>query len=212
MTVTLTLYSDYKSPYAYLVKDLAYELEDSRDVEIDWLPYTLDIPDYLGSARVDAQGNVVESQRTAHQWRRVRYSYMDVRRYANLRGLTIRGTTKIWDSRLANTGLLWAKRAGGAALRRYNDITFDRFWKRDLDIEDPAVVAGVLNEAGIDTSGFADWAESDGRAEHDRLRAEAEDAGIFGVPTFVLDGENFWGREHLELIGLRLDALGCRAR
>jgi 2-hydroxychromene-2-carboxylate isomerase len=211
MTVALTLYSDYKSPYAYLVKDLAYELEDSRDVAIDWRPYTLDIPDYLGSAKVDAQGNVVESQRTAHQWRRVRYSYMDVRRYANLRGLTIRGTQKIWDSRLANTGLLWAKRAGGAGLRRYNDITFDRFWKRELDIEDPAVVAGVLDEAGIDASGFADWAESDGSAEHDRIRTEAEDAGIFGVPTFVLDGEIFWGREHLELIGLRLDAMGYPA-
>ena len=56
MTLSIPLYTDYKSPYAYLVKDLAYALEDSRDIEIDWRPYTLDIPDYLGSAEVDAEG------------------------------------------------------------------------------------------------------------------------------------------------------------
>ena len=40
----LTVYSDYKSPYAYLAKDLVYELERDFAVHIDWLPYTLDIP------------------------------------------------------------------------------------------------------------------------------------------------------------------------
>jgi hypothetical protein len=29
-------------------------------VRLEWLPYTLDIPAFLGSARVDAEGNVVE--------------------------------------------------------------------------------------------------------------------------------------------------------
>jgi len=57
---TIKLYSDYKSPYAYLAKDLAYALEHETGVPIDWLPYTLDIPAYLGNAKVDAQGNVSE--------------------------------------------------------------------------------------------------------------------------------------------------------
>ena len=84
--VTVTVYTDYKSPYAYLAKDPAYALESIPGVKLDILPYVLNIPDFLGSAKLDEAGNVVEEQRSAHQWRRVKYSYMDCRREANLRG------------------------------------------------------------------------------------------------------------------------------
>ena len=56
---TVAVYIDYKSPYAYLAKDLVYELERGLPVRIDWLPYGLDIPSFLGSARVDASGRVL---------------------------------------------------------------------------------------------------------------------------------------------------------
>jgi len=64
---TVTAYIDYKSPYAYLAKDLAYELEGDFGVLIDWLPYVLDIPSFLGSARVDESGKVIEERRNPHQ-------------------------------------------------------------------------------------------------------------------------------------------------
>lgn len=204
MTAAIALYIDYKSPYAYLAKDGAYALEREFDVALDWLPYTLDIPSYLGSARVGADGAVLEEDRTAHQWRRVRYSYMDVRRHANLRGLTIRGTRKIWDSSLAAIAMLWMKQYDGQAFRRYNDTVFERFWERELDIEDRAVMRDVVTQAGGDGGAFLAFADGEGRAEHDRIRAEAEAMGIFGVPTFVVEGELFWGREQLDLIRLRL--------
>ena len=49
----VTVYIDYKSPYAYLAKDLVYELERDFAVRIDWLPYVLDIPSFsrVGPAR-----------------------------------------------------------------------------------------------------------------------------------------------------------------
>ena len=53
---TLKLYIDYKSPYAYLAKDPAYALAEETGVAIDWLPYVLDIPAYLGSARAQSGG------------------------------------------------------------------------------------------------------------------------------------------------------------
>ncbi len=202
---TVTVYSDYKSPYAYLAKDPAYELERDFPVRIDWLPYVLDIPSFLGSARVNASGQVIEEERNAHQWRRVRYSYMDCRRQANKRGLTIRGPQKIWDSTLAACGMLYAKRQGGAVLRRYHDATFERFWKRELDIEDPAVVGSILREAGAETAGFPAYL-AEGRKEVERVGRAAEAQGVFGVPTFVLDGELFWGREHLADIRAMLAA------
>ena len=193
---TLKLYIDYKSPYAYLAKDLAYDLERETGVWLDWLPYTLDIPSYLGSARVNAEGVVEEESRNQHQWRRVRYSYMDCRREANRRGLTIRGPKKIFDSALANIGLLYAKRHD--VFRAYNDLTFERFWKRELDIERPDKIAAVLAEAGADATDFATFAADQGRRELKDLQREAEAAGVFGVPSFLLeDGDLYWGREHL---------------
>ena len=196
-TRTITVYSDYKSPYAFLAKDLIYTLEDEFEVSIDWLPYTLDIPSYLGSARVDQHGTVIESARNAHQWRRVRYSYMDCRRQARKRGLTILGPRKIWDSSLAAIGMLWAKRQHAAVFRAYHDRVFERFWRRELDIEDAEVVRVLLAEAGADATGFDNYLAGDGRREHDTIRAAAETAGVFGVPTLIVDGELFWGREHL---------------
>jgi 2-hydroxychromene-2-carboxylate isomerase len=192
----ITLYTDYKSPYAYLAKDLAYELERDFPVRLEVLPYILDIPSFLGSARVDAEGNVQEQGRNAHQWRRVRYSYMDCRRAAGKRGLTIRGPRKIWDSALAAAGMLYAQRAGDAVFRRYHDLVFERFWQRALDIEDAAVIGAALTEAGADGAGFADYAEA-GCSEVAAISRAAEAQGVFGVPTFVLDSELFWGRENL---------------
>ena len=194
---TVTVYSDYKSPYAYLAKDLAYELERDFPVRLDWLPYVLDIPSFLGSARVDGDSRVIEEARNPHQWRRVRYSYMDCRRQANKRGLVIRGPQKIWDSTLAACGMLHAKRQGDAVLCRYHDIVFERFWKRELDIEDPEVIGAVLAEAGAEEAGFATYAADEGRREVEEICRAAETIGVFGVPTFVIDGELFWGREHL---------------
>lgn len=193
---TVKLYIDYKSPYAYLAKDPAYQLERDTGVEIDWLPYILDIPAYLGSARVDAEGRVLEQDRNAHQWRRVKYSYMDVRREANRAGLTIRGTQKIWSSALAGIGLLYAKRQG--VFRAYNDEVFARFWKRDLDIENPSALEDVLQRAGADVTGFGAFVAEEGSQELSAVQEAAEASGVFGVPSFLFsDGDLYWGREHL---------------
>ncbi len=80
MNRTLTAYIDLKSPYAYLAIEPTRRLARRCGVALDWLPYTLDIPSYLGSAKVDETGQVIEQDRSPHQWRRVKYSYMDVRR------------------------------------------------------------------------------------------------------------------------------------
>ena len=190
------LYSDYKSPYAYLAKDLAYALERDTGIALDWLPYTLDIPSFLGSATVDAEGSVIEQDRNAHQWRRVKYSYMDCRREANRRGLTIRGPKKIFNSSLANIGMLYAKSQG--VLRAYNDVVFERFWKRELDIENLSALAQVLAACGADAQGFGAYVTGQGRQLLLEVQGEAQAAGVFGVPSFVLDsGELYWGREHL---------------
>jgi len=196
----LIVYIDYKSPYAFIAKDPTYELGEALGIEIDWRPLTLDIPSYLGSARLDAKGKVAESQRSASQWTAVRYAYKDARRYAALRGLTVRGTTKIWDTALAGQAMLWAKAQGDSILRRFTELTYERFWKRELDLEDPAVVEALLAEAGADVTGFRADALGAGRARYDAMQSQIFAAGIFGVPGYVVDGEYHFGREHLPRI------------
>lgn len=194
----IAIYSDYKSPYAYLAVKLADELARKFDAEITWRPYILDIPSYLGAARIEDDGTVVTEARNEHQWRRVRYSYMDVRRHARREGLTIRGPRKIFDSSIAGAGMLYAQAQG--VFRPYHDMVFERFFKRELDIGVPSEIAAVLAEAGADVTGFDEYRIGEGRQEIGRIQAEAEEIGVFGVPTFVLDGEIFWGREHLPMI------------
>jgi 2-hydroxychromene-2-carboxylate isomerase len=193
---SITVYTDYKSPYAYLAKAETYQLEDDGLARVEWRPYILDIPKYLGSAKVDDQGRVLEEDRNAHQWRRVRYSYMDCRRQARKQNLVIRGTRKIWDSTIAAAGLLYAQQESRDVFRRYNDIVFDRFWRHDLDIEAPDAIAHVLREAGCRRSDFPEWLP-EGLKDVSRVSSEAEETGVFGVPSFIVDGELFWGREHL---------------
>ncbi len=198
----ITHYFDYKSPYAYLAQEATYQLARDFDIEIDWLPLTLNIPSFLGSAEVDPGGKVLSESRNAHQWRRVKYSYMDCRREANRRGLVIRGPRKIFDSSVAHIGMLYAKHR--ADFRAYHDTVYERFWRRELDIENPDLISRILTEVGVDASGFLDYLGGEGRQEHDRIVDEAEGSGVFGVPSYVVNGELFWGAERIVRVRERL--------
>jgi len=196
----LAVYIDLKSPYAYLALEPTRAMARAHGVAIDWRPFTLDIPSYLGSARLDAKGKVGEARRSPAQWNGVKYAYMDARRYANLTGKTVRGTVKIWDSSLAGITMLFARAQGPAAFDHFIDTLYPPFWNRELDIEDIAVLEGVLKQAGLATDGFEAYASGEGRALHDEINGRAFDAGVFGVPTYLVEDEAWFGREHLPRI------------
>lgn len=189
---TVIAYTDYKSPYAYLAKDPTYELADELGVTLDWRPFVLDIPSAFGDLDL----------RTEAQWRKVKYLYQDVRRFANKRGLRVLGPQKVFDSSLAAIGMLYAQRAG--CFRAYHDTVFERFFLRDLDIEQVDLIKVVLDQAGADTSDFYDFLTGEGRRELDRIQAEALGHGVFGVPSFVVGGELFWGHDRVEWVRERL--------
>jgi 2-hydroxychromene-2-carboxylate isomerase len=204
---SLTVYVDLKSPYAYLALAPTRALAAEHGVAIDWLPYVLDIPSYLGSARLDpATGEVLESERSEAQWRKVRYAYMDVRRQANRAGLVVRGTQKIWSTELASIALLYAKERAPERVDAFLDASFAPFWRRELDAERADVLVAKLREAGVDARAFEAFAASAGRERLDAVMREAHARGVFGVPSFLWKGELFWGREHLPLIAERLAA------
>lgn len=200
MTETLPFYIDFKSPYAYLAITPTRQLERDFDVKLDWMPLTLHIPNYLDAV----------DERTAHNWRKVRYAYMDARRLANRVGLTVRGPQKIFDTRTASVALMYAKNKPG--FDRFVDLAFERFFKRELDIEDEQVVAALLIEAGIDASGFGAYLHGPGGAQHDSDRIKTEESGVFGVPTLLVQSEIFWGGDRIDLVRERLEQLGLKRK
>ena len=77
---------------------------------------------------------------------------MDARRLANRRRLTVRGPQKIFDSSIAAIEMLSER----DVFRKYNDLGFERFWKRSLDIENREAIRAALSEAGAPVAGFLD--------------------------------------------------------
>ena len=195
---TIIHYFDYKSPYAYLAQQPTFDLARDSGTRIEWRPYTLKIEKYLGAAELDAEGRDTRGTRNDHQWRRVRYSYMDCRREANRRGLTIRGPRKIFNSSLAHIAFLYVSERGDFSA--FHNAVFERFWRRELDIENVAVLVALIAEFGFDGAGFAAYLHGEGRSRYDAVQIEAEAAGVFGVPSYLINGELFWGLERLERV------------
>jgi len=197
--IEVKLYYDYKSPFTYLAMEPAYALEKSHRVRLRFLPFELDIRGAFG-------GDL--DQRPERQWHKVRYLYLDVRRYANERGVIIRGPQKIFDSRLSLISGLYADRKG--KFRPYSGRVFERFFKRELNIEDSKALEGVMAEVGLDPADFRRYAASEGPSDLAGAVAEADRDGVFGVPTFIVDGEPFWGNDRVDWVVKKLDAMGLR--
>jgi len=196
---TLKFYYDFKSPFTYLAMEPAYKLEETHRVRLRFIPLELAIR--------EAYGGDLE-QRAQRDWDKVRYLYMDMRRFANERGMIIRGPQKIFDSRLALMSGLYADR--NDRFRPYADKVFERFFKRELNLEDFDALAAVMAEAGLDAVGFRRYADSDGPEDLRAAAAEAERDGVFGVPTLIVAGELFWGNDRVEWLIKKLDQMKLR--
>ena len=178
-TTPIKLYFDYKSPFAYLAKDEAYQLEDDYQVQIEWLPHVVNIPEVYGDLQT----------RDQQQWRKIRYSYMDARRWANKRGLVVRGPQKIFDSSIAAIGMLYARKQG--QFRAYHDRVFERFWKRELDIENTQGIAAVLAEIGVDPEEFFAYLEGEGRTELAAIQHRAKADEVLACRFLLSKGRCF---------------------
>src|SRR5258708_39751700 len=130
------VYTDYKSPYAFVANKRLFELEEKYGVELEWLPYTLRIAEFMGTVE----------ERTPHFGRKARYAYMDARRYANAQGLTVTGPLRIYDAFYSSAGMLFAQRHG--LFRPYHDTVLKRFSSHALAIDEPTASYGVIAAIG----------------------------------------------------------------
>jgi len=193
----LKLYYDYKSPFAFLAAEPAFALPEKFDVELRWIPFQL---------RIKGKG-----ERSEYSEWKARYSYLDARRWANRRGgFKIRGPKKVYDSRPALVGGLFATREG--CFRDYTLGAYARFFDHRLELDLPEEVAAWLDEvAGAGTGArYLAYFAGEGARDFDAAMEEAHADHVFGVPLFLFRGEPFWGHDRMPLLEERLTEAGLR--
>lgn len=78
-------------------------------------------------------------------------------------------------------------------------------WAEDRNIADHPTLVAIANEQGMD--GKALLAATDDPAVQAEYQANTDEAmalGVFGAPTYVFDGELFWGQDRLQMLEWRL--------
>jgi 2-hydroxychromene-2-carboxylate isomerase len=148
--LTIKFYYDFKSPFTFLAFDPALELERTHRVRLRFLPHLFDF---------EAYGGALEA-RNERDWRKVRYLYRDVRRFAGERGIVIRGPQKLFDSRLALMSGLFVDRHG--KFREYARAVWELFFRRELDIEKFEQLAPLIEKVSLAPEEFRRYAEAEG--------------------------------------------------
>ena len=186
------MYTDFKSPYSYLAFEPGLDLPKRFDVTLCWLPF---------ESRQRGAG-----ERSMYSERKYQYSWIDVRRWGRPRGLQFEPPIKVYDSKPALIGGMFAQRKG--LLREYGREVFRRFFIRDLEIDKADAVAGVIEGLGMDRDAFLRYHAGAGADDLRAAREESIKDRVFGVPFFDFDGEQFWGNDRLALLERRLAEKG----
>jgi 2-hydroxychromene-2-carboxylate isomerase len=189
---TVKMYSDYKSPFAYLAFDPAFALEQRFRIRLRWIPFQL---------RIKGKG-----ERSLYSEHKARYSYLDARRWAKPRGLTIRGPLKVYDTTPALIGGLFAEQQG--RLLDYSRKVYELFFKRELEADDADAVANVIANLGMSANDYRKYLTAEGAQAYQRAQDEAASDHVFGVPLFIFENEPFWGHDRLPILEQRLTAAG----
>lgn len=190
----LKMYSDYKSPFAYLAFDPAFALEERYYIRVRWIPFQL---------RIKGKG-----ERSVYSEYKVKYSYLDARRWAKPRGIYIKGPKKIYDTTPALIGGLFAIRQD--RLLDYSRKVYERFFRGELEADQPAAIAQVITGVGLSADEYMDYLKGDGVRDYDQAQAEAAGDHVFGVPLFYFRGEPFWGYDRIAMLEERLAEAGLK--
>ena len=181
--VDVFLYFNFRSPYCYLASKRMFRLFDEFHANLVWRP----LGGYGGrSAPERAQVKMPIARQ-------------DVARWARRMGIPLSPPPKTTDPTRAGAGSLLAEQRG--LLRPYVVEVMRAEWARGEDIGDPGVLLAVGESVGLDRAELAEAIEAPERRE--RLNAhweEAQERGAFGVPTFIVGDDIFWGQDRLDFV------------
>lgn len=89
-----------------------------------------------------------------------------------------------------------------------SDAILTAVWAEEKNIGDEETMVSIANDCEMDGAALLSVAQSDALAtEFDSITREALDRDVFGSPTYVINGENFWGQDRLEFLDRYLASL-----
>ena len=182
----LDFYFDYASPWAYLAA-LALPAQLPA-VKVVYKPI------YLRGLESFAKG-------LPYTPAKLRYIMQDLERCAKHEKVRMKAPTQF------PINGLYAARGALAALQTdkfepYHFAMFHAAWRDDRDVSDKQVVLAVAAEVGLDLTAAIDSLEIKDKLK--QQTAHAVERGVFGVPSFFVGDELFWGHDRLDYVARAL--------
>lgn len=191
----LSVCVDVTHPHTYLALGPVEALAAELAIGVDWLPFP------AAGLKPPPTG---DDRGSRHRRLRAEYQASEIARYAEAQGLRIREPFRDVDGTAACVGHLWLRRQAPELLPGFLRRLSQGLWTGDLDVADPAVVAGAIAALGEDAAGYLTFAAGSGPGELAALRQALVAAGVFAVPSLVVEDEVFLGRAHLPMVRWRL--------
>ena len=135
------------------------------------------------------------------------YRMSELARWRDHLGIPIRLEPKFFPAPtdLAAKLIISAAPAGAEAQLDLAGACLRACWEEDRDIGDAATLQAIATSGGLDGPGLLAAAQGDAaKATYDALTDEAIALNVFGAPTYLIDGEIFWGQDRLDFVERKL--------
>ena len=189
--VKLKLFFNFRSPYCYLASKTLFSLVDNYDVELLWRP----LGGWDGRSPPDRAKVKLPLAR------------QDVARWARRMQIAYSPPPPTTDPTPAGLGSLLAEEKG--CLREYLVEVMHQEWSASQDIGQADVLIPIAQSVGLDRTEFEAALSDTGyiKTLEDNWQ-EAQQAGVIGVPTFVVNDQIFWGNDRIDFVSEYLQELG----
>ena len=191
MSKTVDFIFDFASPNAYLVHKIVPEIEARTGAVFNYIPCLL-------GGIFKATGNQAPMIAFGGIKNKPEYDAIEMQRFItrhNLTGFKMNPHFPVISLMLVR-GALVAERDG--YLMNYIDAMIDALWEQELKLDDPEVLHKALADAGFDADKImTDMGDEAIKAKLLENTNAAVERGAFGIPTFFVGDEIFFGKERL---------------
>lgn len=202
MTVKIETYYDFRSPYAYFADHRVRKADLGFKNEVEWAgrPIFIDVILNLqigGEPWTPYVDSLIPPKRA--------YLMADIRRMAQFYGAPYKPSWKWPDRPNQIPALCIASLLSGKTEQAFRSAIFDGLWHEQRNIADPAVLSEALARAGSDPAILDRANDPSVRDALTGRTVEAYANGVFGTPTFVWNGEIFFGADRLEVLAWKVN-------
>lgn len=192
MSKTVDFIFDFASPNAYLVHKVIPEIEARSGATFNYIPCLL-------GGIFKATGNQAPMMAFGGIKNKLEYDALEMQRYIVRHNLTDYKLNPHFPvmSLMLMRGALVAERDG--YLDDYIEAMLKAMWEDGLKLDDPEVLHKAFADAGFDADKImADMGDDAIKAKLMENTNAAVERGSFGIPTFFVGDEMFFGKERLE--------------